>query len=344
VPDSDTAPACGEDASVVAAVRAGDEWEFAALVERHRAELRVHCYRLLGNVEDAEDLVQETFAKAWRSRASFEGRSTLRAWLYRIATNASLDAIKRSRRRVLVVEPERSVTGGPMFDEVPWLQPIPDGLLDAAAPSHDEPEAVVVATESIELAFLAAIQHLPARQRAVLVLRDLLGWSARETADALDATVVAVNGALRRARARLQQLGRPDSFAPGSVTRPSAQERDLLRRYMDAHARADAAAIVELLGDDVRFSMPPWAMRYDGRDEVAAFFHELLGPGHRRDWRLVPTRANRQPAAANYVRDWADDTFRAVTLDVLRIEHGELVEITTFDARVFPAFGLPATL
>jgi RNA polymerase sigma-70 factor, ECF subfamily len=338
----------GEDPSVVATIRGGDEGLFGALLERHRRELRVHCYRMLGSLEDAEDVVQETFAKAWRGRASFDGRATFRAWLYRIATNACLDAIRRRQRRV--VESTWS-GGGPSLDEVPWLQPIPDDLLDGAAPATDEPEAVAVARETIELAFLAAIQHLAPRPRAVLILRDVLGWSPSETAAALDDSVTAVNSALQRARARLQQLGRPDQPDWAATAPPSDEELVLLRRYVDAHARADAAAVIELLDEQVRFTMPTIVNgvvqevnRFDGRDAVGAFFLDLLGAGSPGDWRLVPIRANRQPAAANYVRPWGESTYRGVTLDVLRIENGALVEITTFDAGVFPSFGLPLTL
>jgi RNA polymerase sigma-70 factor (ECF subfamily) len=340
----------GEDPSVVAAVRRGGEAEFATLVERHRRELRVHCYRMLGNLDDADDVVQETFVKAWRSRAGFEGRSTVRTWLYRIATNACLDAIKQKRRRVSIVDP--GVVGrAPSFDEVPWLQPIPDVLLDEPAPSVDEPDAVVVATETVALAFLTAIQHLAPRPRAVLILRDVLGWSASETATALGDTVAAVNSALQRARARMRALGSSDQRGWESATVASDRERALLQRYIDAHTRADAAAVIELLGEDVQFTMPTVVdgqvqeqTRFDGRQAVAGFFRELLGADSPGEWRLVPTRANRQPAAANYLRPWGESTFRGITLDVLRIEHDLVVDITTFDASVFPTFGLPPTL
>jgi RNA polymerase sigma-70 factor, ECF subfamily len=348
VPGSETTTV-GEDPSIVAAIRQGSESEFARLVQRHRRELRVHCYRMLGNFDDAEDVVQETFTKAWRGRAGFEGRSTLRAWLYRISTNTCLDTIKQSRRRVSVVRPTHS--GGPSIDEVPWLQPIPDQVLDEPVPSAEEPDAVAIATETIALAFLAAIQHLAPKPRAVLLLRDVLGWSAAETAAVLDETVTAVNSALQRARARLRELGRPDEAGWAGPVTPNDEERSLLQRYMNAHARADASAVIELLGADVHFTMPTVLneqvqeqTRFDGRDEVADFFRGLLGPDNPGDWRLVPTRANRQPAAANYVRPWGETTYRAVSLDVLRVEHGVVVEITTFDASVFAAFGLPASL
>src|SRR5262245_13154971 len=222
----------GEDPSIVALVRRGGEVEFAALVERHRRELRVHCYRMLGNLDDADDVVQETLIKAWRGRAGFEGRSTVRTWLYRIATNACLDAIKRKKRRVAIVDPPMGRP--PSFDEVPWLQPIPDRLLDEPAPSADEPDAVVIATETIALAFLTAIQHLAPRPRAVLILRDVLDWSASETATALGESVAAVNSTLQRARARMRALGSSDPREWVGATATSERERSLLQRYIDA--------------------------------------------------------------------------------------------------------------
>jgi len=340
----DAAPGAGEEQAVAAAVRTGGAAEFSSLTEPYRRELLVHCYRMVGNLEDAEDLVQETFLKAWGGRSGFEGRSTLRAWLYRIATNACLDAVKRSRRRVRVVDVPRRAGGAPSFDEVPWLQPLPDRIWEDAVAGGEEPDALVVAKETIELAFLAAIQHLPPRARGVLILRDVLGWSARETAEALDGSVAAVNSALQRARARLQELGRPGRLEWSPLVPPTVEERRLVQRYMQAHARADATAVIELLGDDVRFSMPPELARFEGREAVAGFFEDLFGPGNPGDWTLVPTRANGQPAAANYVRAWGEAEYRAMTLDVLRVEGGELVEITTFGAGVFPAFELPLTL
>ncbi len=345
----DEAREVGEDPSVAGAVRQGSEVEFATLVERHRRELRVHCYRMLGNLDDADDVVQETFVNAWRSRAGFEGRSTVRTWLYRIATNACLDTIKRKKRRVSTVDP--GAGRAPSFDDVPWLQPIPDLLLDEPAPSADEPDAVLIATETVALAFLTAIQHLAPRPRAVLILRDVLGWSAAETAGALGESVAAVNSALQRARARMRALGSTEERGWERAAAASDRERALLQRYMDAHARADAAAVIDLLDEDVRFTMPTVVngevqeqTRFDGRPAVADFFRELLGPDGPGEWRLVPTRANHQPAAANYLRASGDATFRGVTLDVLRIEDGLVVDITTFDASVFPTFGLPPTL
>jgi RNA polymerase sigma-70 factor (ECF subfamily) len=343
VPETDEMSDTGEEPAVVSAVRTGGADAFSSLTERYRRELLVHCYRMVGSLQDAEDLVQETFLRAWRARSGFEGRSSLRAWLYRIATNVCLDAIKRSQRRVRVVDAPSMSDRPPSFDEVPWLQPFPDHLLEDAVAGGAEPESAVVAKETIELAFLAAIQHLPPRPRAVLILRDVLGWSASETAEALDGSVAAVNSALQRARGRLQELGRPGRLDWSPVVSPTRQERLVVQRYMDAHARADAAAIIALLGEDVRFSMPPFLARFEGREAVAAFFVDLLGVGNPGDWRLVPTRANGQPAAANYVRAWGESEYRASTLDVLGIDSGQLVEITTFDAGTFPSFGLPRT-
>jgi RNA polymerase sigma-70 factor (TIGR02960 family) len=309
-----------------------DESAFAALVERHRRELHVHCYRMLGSFEEAEDLVQETFLRAWRKRESFKAGSSVRAWLYRIATNACLDALRRSRRRVPSLH---------SFADVPWLQPYPDRLLDEIAPSETEPDAMVVAKETIELTFLAVIQLLPPRQRAVLIVRDVLGWSASETAALLDVTVAAANSALQRARATLRKrLPAPPSDWYGSE--PSDQERALLEGFIDAHERSDAAAAAALVREDIRVTMPPHPWCYDGLAAIAPLLQQGLSePG---DWRLVPTRANRQPTAASYLRARGDAEFRAFKLDVLRIEGGLIAEITTFDARLFPAFGLPPTL
>jgi RNA polymerase sigma-70 factor, ECF subfamily len=331
----------GEEPTVLRAVR-GSAKEFAVVAERHRGELRIHCYRMLGNLDEAEDLVQETLARAWRRRDGFEGRSTFRAWLYRIATNACLDAIRRSSRRVRTVELCSFDDGPPSFDEVPWLQPLPDALIDGGGDGG--PDAAVVAKETVELAFLVAIQHLPPRQRAVLILRDVLDWSPTETADALDGTVTAVNSALQRARATLRRSGGSGRFEWSPVRPPTDEERHLLQRYVDAHARADAGAIIELLGDDVRFSMPPEELRYQGRAEVAGFFVRLFGDDNPGDWQLVGTRANGEPAAANYVRPWGGRDYEATTLDVLRMERGRVVEITTFGPDCFATFGLAATL
>jgi RNA polymerase sigma-70 factor (TIGR02960 family) len=322
----------GEEDAVIAALQAGDESAFADLVERHRRELHVHCYRMLGSFEEAEDLVQETFLRAWQRRETFDRGSWFRAWLYRIATNACLDTLRRSARRIPSLH---------SFAEVPWLQPYPDRLLDEVAPSEQEPDAVVVSRETIELAFLALIQLLPARQRAVLILRDVLGWSAKETADLLETSVASANSSLQRARATLQERS-PERYLERSSSDLTENERALLAGFIDAHERADADAAVALARADIRITMPPYPYCFEGLESLASLLEEgLTGPG---EWRLVPTWANRMPAAASYLRARGDTEFRAFKIDVLRIEGGAIAEITTFDPRLFPAFGLPPTL
>jgi RNA polymerase sigma-70 factor (ECF subfamily) len=315
-----------------------DEAAFAVQFERHRRELQVHCYRMLGSLQDAEDLVQETFLRAWRNRESFEGRSSFRTWLYRIATNACLDALKRRRSR------PAELGGG--FGELPWLQPYPDHLLEEVADTEAGPDSTVTAKETIELAFMAAIQHLPPTQRAVLILRDVLGFTAKDTASLLDTSVPSANSALQRARETMQ--GRlPARRAEWTRdTAPSEEERELLRRYIQAHERADVEAFAELLSEDVSFSMPPEPTWVLGREDVMRYLtaHGFGSPEVIGELRLVPVRANRQPGAANYVRRPGDSEFRPMALDVLRFEGGGLVEMTAFVPELFPAFGLPLTL
>jgi RNA polymerase sigma-70 factor, ECF subfamily len=324
-----------------------DEAAFAALVEHHRRELRVHCYRMLGSFDEAEDLVQETFLRAWKGIGAFEGRSSVRAWLYRIATNACLDHLDGRARRVLPQDlrpPSDASVGLPPRTDIPWLQPFPDRL----APSDTEPSTAVVERETIELAFLAAIQHLPPRQRAALLLRDVVGWRPAEIAAVLEGSAASVNSALQRARATLREhlpAQRAD-WAPS--TPPTAQERDVLRRYMDAMERADPAALATLLAEDVRTAMPPWPMWFRGRDTVVAALTaswDPADPGYVGMFRMLPTRANGQPAVATYVRTRESPEHRAFAISVLRIEHGLVAEATAFhDAHLFPAFDLPLRL
>ncbi len=326
-----------------------EESAFAALLERHRRELQVHCYRMLGSFEDSEDLVQETFLRAWRKRASFTPRegSSFRAWLYRIATNACLDVLRSRPRRIL--PPEVAAAADPAAPpsppaDLPWLQPYPDRLLEPIAPADDEPGAVVVARETIELAFIAAIQHLPPRQRAVLILRDVLGWSAKDAASLLEASVASVNSALQRARATLRdRLGeRRTEWAPSSE--PSEEERELLRRYLEAHERADADALAELLREDARLTMPPHPTWYAGREAILIAMGQGFDPEFGQ-LRAVAAAANTQPAAAHYLRRPGESEYRPLALDVLRIEGGQVAEITSFvSPGLFPAFGLPPTL
>src|SRR6202011_1443132 len=238
---------------------AGEESAFAALTERHRRELHVHCYRMLASFDEAEDAVQETFLRAWRSRDSFDGSSLFRAWLYRIATNVCLDVRRRSSRRLTTM---RSLA------EVPWLQPYPDRLLDEVAPSDEQPDAVAVERETIELVFLAAMQVLPPRQRAALIVRDVLGWPASETASVLETSIAAANSALQRARATMQQH-LPPRRAEWSAGEPSAQERALLERFIDAHERGDAAAAVAIAAENIRITMPPYPYCFEGIEGFA---------------------------------------------------------------------------
>jgi RNA polymerase sigma-70 factor (ECF subfamily) len=337
-----------EQDAVVAAATGGDQAAFAALTERYRRELQVHCYRMLGSFQDAEDLVQEALLRAWRSRQQFQGRSSFRAWLYRIATNACLDALANRSRRVLpyqvapAADPRVAAQPSPDY-EIAWLQPYPDRLLDQVAPSDAEPDAQVVARETIELAFLAAIQLLPPRQRAVLILRDVLGWSAKETASLLDASVASANSALQRARTTMKQHLPPRRLDWAPFSAPTHEERAVLQRYMEATEQADPAALAELLAEDARVSMPPTPAWLQGREAVMTAMAQGLAPEFGR-WRLLPTWANRQPAAACYLRRPGETGYRAFSIDVLRIVDGKVVDITAFPAELFPAFGLPATL
>jgi RNA polymerase sigma-70 factor (ECF subfamily) len=324
--------------------------QFTAHTERHRAELQVHCYRMLGSFDDSEDLVQETFLRAWRGRAGFQGRSSFRAWLYKIATNACLDALRGNPRRVLPAQlgppADPSAPIRPAAD-LPWLQPYPDELLERIAPSDDEPEVAVVAKETIELAFLATIQLLPPRQRAVLILRDVLGWSAKDAAALLDTSVASANSALQRARATLKRhlpARRLDWAAPAD---PSEDERAVLQRYMEALERSDVDAMAELLREDARSMMPPTPTWFEGRDSIVTALRwglDPASPNYMGDWRLVPAWANRQPAAACYLRPPGESAYDAFSIDVLRVEDGKVVEITTFPADLFEAFGLPSKI
>ena len=335
--------------AVVAAARVGDEQAFSRLVERYRPELQVHCYRMLGSFEDSEDLAQETFLRAWRGRASFSPReaSSFRAWLYRIATNACLDVLRGRPRRILPqqVAPAADPTvPPPPAADLPWLQPYPDRLLEPIAPAHDEPGAVVVARETIELAFLAAIQHLRPRQRAALILRDVLGWSAKDTAELLEASVASANSALQRARSTLRDRLPERRTEWGPSSGPSDEERDLLRRYVAAHERADADALAELLREDVFLTMPPHPTWYAGREAIMIAMQQGFDPDFGR-LRTLVAAANLQPAAAHYLQAPGEAAYRPLALDVLRVEGGRVAEIDSFVfPGLFPAFGLPPTL
>ena len=325
--------------ATLAAARAGDQSAFAALVEPYRRELQAHCYRMLGSYEDSEDLVQETFLRAWRRRKTFQGRSSFRAWLYRIATNACLDFLDRRPRTV------RPGEGAKPLAEVPWLQPYPDEALEAVPSADAEPEAEVVATETMELAFIAAIQLLPPKQRAALILRDVLGWSAAETAALLETSVPAANSALQRARATMKRSlpSRRIEWTAGDD--PTYQERALLDRYMDATNRNDPAAMARLLREDAVCSMPPLDAWYVGNEAiVAAWVEGGFGTDGLGRLQSVSVAANRQPAVAVYRRRPGETDYRPLALDVLRFEDGRVAEIVVFGPDVFAAFGLPATM
>ncbi|HEX6488752.1 MAG TPA: RNA polymerase subunit sigma-70 [Candidatus Dormibacteraeota bacterium] len=332
----------------LAAVRRGDESVFASLAEPYRRQLHVHCYRMVGSFDDAEDLVQETLLRAWRARSGFEGRSSFRNWLYRIATNACLSALERTPRAVTAPDVAPAATdpaSPPKWDtELPWIQPYPDDLLDVAASSEAEPESVAIARETVELVYLAAIQHLPPRQRAVLILCDALDWSAQETAELLETSVASVNSALHRARTTMRANLPRDAEPPARRTEPSADERSLLARFMDAFERADAGAVSVLLREDARLTMPPALMWFDGRDAVMGLYRQLLGPDSFGDFKLVPTRANRQPAAIAYLRARGKREYRLAGLNVLRVAGGRIVEVTSFRPDLCGGFNLPARL
>ena len=312
------------------------ETEFSRLAERHRRELHVHCYRMVGSFEEAEDLVQETMLRAWRARGDLEREEWFRAWAYKIATNACLDKLKRDQRRVPSLGSLR---------DVPWLQPYPDRLLAEIAPQDEEPDAALVARETIELTFIAVIQLLPPRQRAVLLLRDVLDWPASRVAELLEIGVAAVNSALQRGRATLREHLPPDRRAEWAAPEVSETERELLEAFIDIHERGDAEAALALITDDIRVTMPPLPMLYEGREAVASLLHQAFDPQiSMGEWRLVPVMANRQPAAASYLRAPQDTEFRAFKIDVLRVVDGRIAEITTFGAQLFAEFGLGETL
>ena len=312
--------------------------DFTGLTGRFRGELLAHCYRMLGSAEEAEDLVQETYLRAWRSYDGFEGRSSVRTWLYRIATNVCLTAIERRGRRPLpsglvgpADDPEAPLVAGP---EVPWLEPFPGAMLPA---DHRDPAAAAVSRAGIRLAFVAALQYLSARQRAVLILRDVLEWPAAEVADLLGTTTTAVNSGLRRARAHLAQtLPAEDELA--EPAEPGRRAR--LERFAAAIENADASALAELLREDAALEMPPLLTWFTGRPAVARFVasHLLIGPGL---LRLVPVTANGQPAFAVYQREPGGE-YHAHAVLVLTVTRTGIARIVSFqNPGLFASFGLP---
>jgi RNA polymerase sigma-70 factor (TIGR02960 family) len=323
---------------LISRARAGDGEAFRALTEPHRRELQVHCYRMLGSMQDAEDALQDTMLSAWQGLAGFGGPASIRTWLYRIATNKCLNALRAARRRpakawdIPGIEPPAPTRLG----EAVWLEPFPDSLLDGAFDLPVGPEARYEQTESISLAFVAALQTLPPRQLAVLVLRDVLGFHADEVADMVEATVASVNSALTRARASLARRRTLLRNSPSSAGSP--EEDAIVARFVRAYETADVAALVELFTDDVFLSMPPMPLEYQGRDVAARFFERLLVPGRR--YRLVPTRANGAPAFGAYVRG-PDGGLHATGLFAVTIANGHIVAMTRFENTVLNRFGLP---
>ena len=328
---------------VMSRARAGDGDAFRELTGPYLRELQVHCYRMLGSVQDAEDALQNTLLTAWQSLGGFEGRASLRTWLYRVATNRCLDARRSASRRpakewdVPNVEPPEPTRLG----EVVWLEPYPDALLEGVADVPPGPEARYEQTESISLAFVTALQVLPPRQLAVLILRDVLGFHASEVAGMLDSTVESVNSALKRARASLQ---RQQPAAAGHDRPPasgSAAEDAIVARFVRAYESADLDALVALLTDDVFVSMPPMPFEYEGREIAARFCTSLFGAGRRFD--LVPTRANGQPAFGAYLRA-ATGIRHGTGLIVLTLSGERISAMTRFESSALPWFGLPRSL
>lgn len=327
---------------LITRAQGGDDQAFDALVGPHRRELHVHCYRMLGSVQDAEDALQETLLAAWRGIRGFERRSSVRTWLYRIATSRCLNARRASSRRPEVTsalppgEPPDPTRRG----EVLWLEPYPDVLLDGLGPGASDPAARYDRRESVSLAFMTALQLLPPRQRAALVLRDVLAFRAPEVAEMLGATEEAVTSALKRARAALRPLseGREPPPHPGSPA-----ERALLDRLSRAYEAADIDAVVALLTDDVWLTMPPVPLEYQGRARAETFLRAVIFRDGRR-YQLVPTRANGQPAFAGYVRDPHGDVLHATGLLVLTLAGDRIAAMTRFEAGALAPFGQPQVL
>jgi RNA polymerase sigma-70 factor (ECF subfamily) len=333
------------ESDVLAAFKGRDEAAFVTLVETYRRELQMHCYRMVGSLEDSEDLVQETVLRAWRARESFEGRSSVKSWLYRIATNACLDLLRHRSPRLLppdVLSPANPHVGFPDRGEAQWLDPYPSSLIERIPASGEDPEAELVNRETIELAFLAAIQHLTPNSRAVLILRDVLGWSAKETAATLGFSVASVNSSLQRARETLKQRLPPRRVDWRVAAHTSEAERRTVQRYMHAHEQGDVEALAQLLREDARISAPPFPVWYSGRDDLLASAKRYATAGR---YRYILSGANGQPAAASYVRRDADGPYTPLGIDVLRIEGEFVAEVTAFlRPDLFPTFGLPASL
>jgi RNA polymerase sigma-70 factor (ECF subfamily) len=326
---------------LIARAQAGDEQAFRHLVDRHQRELHVHCYRILGSVEDAEDQVQETFLAAWHGIGGFEARASVRTWLFRIATNRCLGVLRAARRRPVPVVPPPGLPEPTSASEVIWLQPYPDVLLEELPEPTPGPEARYEAREAISLAFVSALQLLPPRQRAILVLRDVLGFRSREVAAMLDSSEDSVSSALKHARANLRR--RLPSPADPPPAPGSAAEREVVERLTSAYETGDVDAVVALLADEVVFTAPLAPVAYEGPPAAGRFLRSgVFRDG--RTYRLIATRANGQPAFGLYVRDPVTGIAHASGMLVLTLAGRRITALTGFDNGVLPLFGLPRTL
>jgi len=328
--NADTTGITARESELLEAARGGDEKAFQALVEPHRNSLHAHCYRMLGSVHDADDALQDALLRAWRGLSNFQGRSSLRSWLYRITTNACLDAISRRPRRTLPIERQPAADPNRDLDdavnEPVWIEPYPDeqlGLEEGLA----APEARYEQREAVELAFIVALQHLPGTQRAALILRDVLGFSSREVAEALDTTVPAVNGALRRARQAVEE--RLPERSQQATLRALGDDgiREVVERYIDAWERGDVEAILALLARDAKYAMPPLPVWYSGHDAISIYLRRSALTVR---WRVLPVRANGQLAFASYGWDTEKEGYTPVSLDVLTLDGAEATEVTAF--------------
>jgi RNA polymerase sigma-70 factor (ECF subfamily) len=333
-----------QERQLLEAARDGDQDSFRRLVEPRRAELLVHCYRMLGSIQDAEDALQETLLRAWRGLSGFKEEASLRPWLYKIATNVCLDMIAKRPSRVLPIDRSLSADpeagpGEPIVEQI-WLEPYPDEQL-GVEDGYAAPDARYEQRESVELAFIAALQHLPARQRAVLILREVLGFSAREVAEALETSAASVNSALQRARKVVEERLPTQSQQETLRSLGDDQLRAVVQRYIDAWETRNVEALLALLVDDVRFAMPPLPNWFQGRDAVIAF---ILGTGEPR-LRHVTTRASGQPAVGWFIWDDAREAYLPAALEVLTVEGAQVKEIVAFASpELFPRFGLPSEL
>lgn len=330
---------------LIGRAQAGDERAFQQLVEPYRRELQLHCYRILGSALDAEDAMQETMLAAWQGLPGFEQRASIRTWLYKVATNRCLNALRAASRRPSMGQPPPGVdlpepTGN---SEVVWLEPYPDVLLDGLADRAPGPDARYEMSEAVSLAFITALQLLPPRQRAVLILRDVLGFRASEAAGMLETTQESVTSALKRARSALRRELADENEREPPPPPGSAAERDLVARLTRAFEDADIAGIVALVTEDVRLAMPPIPLEYRGRDVFSRFFTAVAFRNGRR-YRTVATRANGQPAFATYLRDARTGIWHANGMVVLTLAGQRVSAITRFDTGVLPRFGLPRTL